>query len=422
MRKETLEPVFDQAWLARQPVFDLRKQVWGFELLYREHPGDERAVFNNEEQQSESRELATLRVAACALLHRLQLTPEQRLLINFPLKAIVEDIPRVLPLASTVLEIEEIAKPGNDVLEALRHLRSEGCLVAIDGYKGQPGCEALLEVADILKVDVLGESPMRLKKLLDKHRSSPVTLLAKRVEDYRLYTLARVLGFTLFQGYFFRRPEVVDARRLSSSESARLRLFRLIEHEDPDLEAVARSIEADAGLSYRLLTYLNSPAMSLREEIESIEHAVAMLGWKQLRSWLRVVLLTDLTPPEKTSELPILSAQRARFLQLAAGRAKAVAHDSEALFLLGLFSLLDAMLSLPMKDLVLELPLSEELKACLRGEVNACSPWLELAAAFEDAAWDRVDELLSRLGLSHVAAARAYNESLTWAVDFFQGG
>ncbi len=400
------------ALVARQPIFDSRKKVRGYELLFRDSAESACALFADQCQ-------ATMKVIADAYVCLgADMAGEARLMVNFSRAGILDQLPYALPPGRTVVEFGECLPPDKDLLLALRKLKADGYLLSLDGLRDVGGCGPLVALADIVKVDVLDQTMEDVAAVLDAvGRDGPI-LLAKRVETAALFEMSKAMGFTWFQGFFFQRPEIVPGRKLSSNQQSRLRLFRLIEREDMELEKVAEIIHADVSISYRLLSLLNSAAFGLPQKIDSIERAIMMLGWKSLRNWLRVVIFTDLAPKGKTRELSFASVLRGRFMETAA-EAHGAPVSPPALFLLGLFSLLDAMLDLPMREIVTSLPIEEELKEALCGERNVHADWLRLAACFESADWRRLDAYVEALGLDPALVARCYHEALAWTNSFF---
>ena len=205
-------------------------------------------------------------------------------------------------------------------------------------------------------------------------------------------------------------------RRISSNEIARLRLFQLIEQKDPDFMKVAEVIQSDASISYRLLALLNSAAFGFRQKIKSIRQAVTLLGWQKTRNWLRVALIDDLAHGLNAPELVYLSAQRGRFLERIGTVFDYWGFDPDSLQLLGLFSLLDVMLGLPMAETLQYLPLEDKLKSALkREENNEYLPLLLLTEMLEDGRWEEAADLVRRLGLEEGPVKEAFLASVTWA-------
>ncbi len=413
MIEDNTESLFVPTFVARQPIFDAKQNIWGYELFYRHSSEATAAIFTDEES-------ATLAVAACASCQQMDYALNSKILVNFTEKSIVSNVPLALPANVTVLEIDEQSIANPAFLESLERLKHAGYHIAVDKFEGRKENMPLLALADLLKIDTLGKSDEQLLAAIKLAQSVKLPTVATRIEHFERYKAIKKLGFTYFQGFFFQKPEMVEGRKLAPTEIARLNLFKLIESEDPDFDKLTSAVQSDVAISYSLLSYLNSPAFGLRQKVQSIKHALVLLGWKNVKSWLRVAILADMNPKGKSSELPYHSIQRGRFFQLAAVSANYSRYAPESLFLLGLFSLLSAMLSLPMEKVVANLPLDNEFKDALCGRDNALRPWLDTAIAFETANWDGLEILLGQLGLDPVNTAQAYYESIAWASRFYQ--
>lgn len=405
------DELYIPTYFARQPVFCEGPTVWGYELLYRDRGDATAATFTDSDA-------ATLQVAASAFIHpEIGRTQPKKLIVNFTPKSILDQVPYALPAEDTVVKFSPPEKKSPELETALQRLRDDGYVLALDCFEATPSLYSLYRLADVLIVDILGKSSSHIQALLQR-APRDAQLLAKRVQSMESYRLAKDLGFLLFQGYFFKRPEMMPGRKINSNQASRLSLFRLIERSDPDFDGLADTVRTDVSLSYRLLTYLNSAAFSFPEKIRSIKQAVVILGWRKVRNWLRLIILTDLLPSSKPSELPYLSAVRGKFLEQVA-----LKHDqggqSSSLFLLGLFSLLDSMLDLPMKEVLSCIPLEDDLRDALDGKSNHYSPWLEISVSFETGNWDNLDILLRKLKLDPLLVARCYYDSLLWANSFF---
>lgn len=402
---------YETVFVARQPVFGRDLSTWGYALLYRDAGDADRAVFSDDFD-------ATLRVVANAPLCPDTCAPDKHVLIHFPERSVIGGVAHALPPETTVVLVAELADPGPEYLDSLLGLKRDGYTLALDNYSAAPAREAQYALADIFCMDVLGRETRELSALARAAGKWPARLLAKRVEDQGTLELCRELGFHLFQGFFFKKPQTLSARTISSLEESRLRLFEVIEHEEPDFPALAQAIEADVSLTYRLLTFLNSASFGFAKKVASIRQAVVLAGWKPIRAWLRLLLLTDLVPAARTRELAYLSAQRARFLELAA-QAGDRPDQADTLFLMGLFSLLEPIFNMPMEHIVDRLPLPEAVRLALCGEDNELSPWLALTQALENSDFSAARTLCRSLDLEPTQAAEAYQASLHWADCFF---
>ena len=241
-------------------------------------------------------------------------------------------------------------------------------------------------------------------------------LLARRVDDAAGFAMGREAGVTLFEGAFFKQPDTITVHKMTSSAVSRLKLLHRIEQPDPDIDALAETIQSDAAISFRLLTYLNSAAFGFSQKIKSIHHAIRLLGWLKLKNWLRVVLLNDMSEAAAAPDLLQLSAQRGKFLELVSQRHDFWGFDPESLHLLGLFSLLDTMLGTPMDEIVTFLPIENKLKDALHRDANnEYLPLVQLAQCVEENRWEDADVMMKRLNLNREKVTAAFREAVEWA-------
>ncbi len=398
--------------VARQPVFDVDMQVWGYELLFRQSAQCSTAMI-------EDGSVATSRVMMDGFsLAAEWLSPNQKVLINYPQDMLIQGMPRALPSEVAVVEVLECVKPTQEVLDICMQLKSEGYTLALDDFVGEPGFEPLLELADIIKVDVLGVDQARLSFVMDGLKKYSCTLLAEKVENLAMFDKCRELGFELFQGFFFSRPQIVAGKKLSSNQLSKLKLLQELGAPELDLEQISRIIQADVSLSYRLLRYINSPGIGLLQAVRSIVQAVNLLGQRKIAAWLRVLILADMNPAPHARELLFFSLQRARFLEMLSALNRAAPLSPDSMFLFGLFSSLDALLSQPMQDIVGQLSIETRLRNALLGEDPELQTWLDLALASERGQWTLAGKNLTRLGIAQHEAAKTQNEATAWAKYF----
>lgn len=390
--------------LERRPVFDDQQKLWGYEIRCL-HSGS----------VSDDPGAAESCLASSAYIGLQQVSDRgKRLIVSFGEKAVLDQIPYALPPALAAVKIEEQGVHPREIQSALEELKSSGYLVALSGFSANPLWENLYGLADILCVRV--SESRTLSEIASRMQGYSSLLLAQGIADRQLLSQCQEAGFQLFEGSYFKSPEDVPIRRITSNEVARLRLMGLIEEDDPDFPKLAEAVQADAALSYRLLGYLNSAAFGFRQSIKSIRQAITLLGWTRTRQWLRVAILSDMGRTTHASELVYLAAQRGRFLELLGERFDYWGFDPESLQMLGLFSLLDAMLGVTMAEAVRYLPVEEKLKGALRGDANnEYLPLLRLAEALEEGQTELADELISRLGLDGEGVRRAYQSAVAWA-------
>jgi EAL and modified HD-GYP domain-containing signal transduction protein len=395
-------------FVARQPIFDRKSRIWGYELLFRSAADEHEAKVGDSDQ-------ATSQVIADGFfMAKPGIESGAKMLINFPRNLLLEGAAYTLPKESCIIEILETVDPEPEILAALGELKKAGYQLALDDYVGQPGYEDIIALADIVKVDIYGRTPQDVAAIVAGLRPYGVQLLAEKIEDRIIYRVCERLGFDFFQGFFFRKPEIIPGKKLGTGEMTKLQLLQKLGKEDLDVRDISEIIGRDISISYRLLRYINSAHFSPRFKIESITHALTMIGQRQLSQWLRVVLLADLDTAGNSQVVAMTSVQRAKFLELLTLSGSVAGHSPESMFLLGLFSMLETLLGMPMNELLAQLPLDEDIKQALAGEDSSLRVWLELVEAYENAKWDVVERILKDRRLWPIETSRQYIEAMKW--------
>jgi EAL and modified HD-GYP domain-containing signal transduction protein len=398
--------------IARQPVFDGKRRLWGYALLCVGSTRMSLAGFPEEDN-------VALSVAKSAYIGLQQIADRgKKVILNFSEKNILDNLPYALPAALTVVRVTEKTFQRPSVPESLNRLKSDRYLIAVDEFSGGADFEPLYRMADIISIDVFEKSKEVLAAAIAAARLFQASLLAVQVQNPERMDVCRELGFNLFHGPFFKLPDRITIRPLTSNEVTRLNLLRVIEQDEVDFDRLAETIQADAAISFRLLAYLNSAAFGLRQKIKSILQAITLLGWRKMKNWMRVVLLNDISQGKEAAELVMLAAQRGKFIEQIARAHEFWGFDPETLHLLGLFSLLDAMLGIPMAEAVTYLPLDDKLKAALCGEPNnEYLPLLRLAQCFEEASWDDSETMIRQLNLEGDKVKAAFQTAVDWAAE-----
>lgn len=403
------EQLYDKFFVARQPIFTAQMQVWGYELLFRHGENIQDAVFADGDQ-------ATTQIIADGYNLAVQgLRQGARALVNFPRSVLLGEAPYVLPADQCVVEILESVMPEPEVLSACRELKRRGYTLALDDFEGRPGLEPLCEMVDIIKVDVLGKTPAQVAAIVAGVKKYDALLLAEKVENHDVFKVCRKLGFTYFQGFFLNRPEVIPGRKLSASQVNKVKLLKELSVPDVDSSRLVEIIQTDLSISYRLLKYINSAFFGLQIKVTSIPRAVSMLGNRNLRQWLQVVILSDVSTEDKAHELVRISVQRARFLHLLAQK-QPTAFDQDGMFLLGFFSLLDAILDQSMGLVLEEIPLDPAIKRALIDPDDPNAVWLALLDEIDRCNWDRLTSKAERMGIPITLVNRLSAEASIWAV------
>ena len=407
---ERIKNLKNLRYIARQPIFDRDEKVFGYELFFRN--GMEN-VFSSEDADAASR--STL---DSSLLMGLDvLCDGRRAFLNCTRETLVRGLITLMPPSSTVVEVLESVPPDAEVMSACQHLKEAGYLIALDDYVNNDPREAMAELADIMKVDMKVTTQEDRVALVKRHGPWRCRMLAERVETREEFVTAREMGFVYFQGYFFRKPEIVATRDVPANRLNYMRLIGAVSRNDLDMVELEKLVKGETSICYRLLRYLNSSMFGFKSEIHSVRHALSILGEREVRRWVRLVAAVE-AGQDKPSDLVLSALVRARFGELLSPR---ITHGESDLFLLGLLSLIDAMLETSMPMVLEKIPLDHDTKAVLLGQASRLRPVYQLMLAHESGQWDAVAELCKNLQLNTEETASSYWQAQQWARDVASG-
>lgn len=399
-------------YVARQPIFDRQMNTYGYELLYRQSHN------NYYEGTDDNQATAALLDTSFLVIGFGALTGGGKGFINFPQELLKNGIPFLLPKQQVVIEILERVDATPDVVAACKKLKSEGYILALDDFileQGGGGCAPLIDLADIIKIEFPLYPEAEQRKLIQKYKHR-ITFLAEKVETSEEYRRALEMGYSLFQGYFFSKPMMVNARDIGSLNVNLMRLLRELQRKEPDLGVVARIIEQDLGLSYKLLKMANSLYYGAKYPVRSIRQALLHLGTKEMIQWVNLMLLRSVNSHEN-AELVRASVVRGKMLASMAEALGRPAAEADY-FIAGSFSSLDELLHDDMSHIVEDLPLSQEVIDALLGVNNGIRSCLDSILALERADWGRLSEILSEKHISQEAYMTMYLEALRWQQSF----
>jgi len=363
-------------FLARQPILDRNRKLYAYELLFRS------GIQNSYE--STNPEQASLSMFDTSFLIGLKrLTAGQRAFVNCPRDFLLEDYVSLLPNDLVVVELLETIVPDAEVIDACHRLKQKGYLLALDDFVDTADWAPLVEIADFIKADFRLTSRLEQRSLAARYSGRGIRMLAEKVETPEEYSEAMKMGYSLFQGYFFCRPEMLQQRSIPSFKLAYLLLLRAATAPDFDIDELASRIKREPSLTFKLLRYLNSVVFDLRAEIHSIHQALYLLGERELRKWIAVVSVSVLADgkPDELMTVPLI---RGRFCELLAPDI-GMNDQSSDLFLLGLLSVMDAILDQPLDVILEELPVRAEIKEALLQKPVPYRNVLDLATAMERA-------------------------------------
>lgn len=392
------------SYVARQPILTVDEKVYGYELLFRD--GVENQFRETDADSASRRTLDTSLQMGLELL-----CDSRRGFVNCTREVLLKDYMTLLPPTLAVVEVLESVPADDLVVAALKRLKQAGYMVALDDFVFNDPREALIEFTDIIKVDIQQTTPEQCTEMMVKYGSWLRHLLAEKVETREEFAATKKAGFRYFQGYFFRRPEVMQAKEIPASRVNYLRLLRAVSQPELNHSEFESMIKQEVSICYRLLRYLNSAAFGIQNEVRSVRHALALLGEREVRRWVRLVA-TLAIGEDRSSELVTTAMVRARFCELLAPR---VPHGESDLFLMGMLSMVDAILEIPMSAVLESIPLDQETKSLLLGAPSNLRPLYDLMLARESGDWTNTAECSRKLGLSESEVAEAFWQAMQWA-------
>ena len=394
-------------YVARQPIFDREEKVFGYELLFRDSL--ENCFVGDADEASR----ATLDRSLVMGLD--VLCDGRRAFVNCTRDTLIKGLVGLLPSTTTVVEILETVPPDPDVMAACHSLKEQGYLIALDDYVADDRREPLADMADIIKVDLLLTTQEERGRLIKQFGPWRCRMLAEKVETQSQFEQARDQGFVYFQGYFFRRPEMMGTHDMPANRLNYIRMLQEVSRPELDVPGLEKLVKEEASVCYRLLRYLNSAVFGFKKEIHSARHALSILGERDLRRWVRLIAAVG-AGQDKTSDLVLSALVRGRFCELIAPK---VAHGESDLFLMGLLSLIDAMLEAPMQAVLEKIPLDAATNAVLLGQPSALRSVFQLMLAHESGEWEAAAALSAGLRLDADDVAACYWQAQQWARELW---
>ncbi len=400
-----------QVFVARQPIFDRLRHVVAYKLLFRG------GLENRFTAPNGDLALRSVISSGPHIFGFSSLTGGKPAFINFTKPLLTSGLVYVLSPKQVIIELVENIEPDEEVLKVCRELKSKGHIIVLDEFVFRSGCESLVELADIVKVDflkVMGEERKFMVQLL---AGKKVRLLAEKIETQKDFIEALQAGYSYFQGFFFCKPEIVFGREVPLYRLTYLRLMQQLSQEELDFNQLESILKGDASLSFKLLRYINSAAIGLRYPVTSLRQAMAILGERNLRRWALLTLTVSMLE-NKPQELLVTGAVRGKFCELICQRISLQTIGVDP-FLVGLFSILDVLLDRPLVEILNELPIATEIKDALLGRPTLLGLVYKLVTAYEQANWEEISELAAKINLPEEEIPALYAESVSWADQFF---
>ncbi len=403
-----------ETFIARQPIFDSKQGVYAYEMLYRSGP--ENVARCTDFDYASAKVISEY----CLMLGRETSGRQPKAFINVTGETLHAGIAELLPPEQTVVEVLETVEPDSQTLDALRKLKRAGYLVSLDDFTYRAELEPLIDLADFVKIDFLASNRNERRALARMLRPRGISLVAEKVEDQIAFREALETGYAYFQGFFFCRPQVLSYRDVPGSKLHYLRILGETRRPDPDFARLEEMVKSDVALSYKLLRYINSAAFARRRAVGSIRQALALLGEREFRKWVGLFALAHVAG-DKPEELLVQSLVRAKFCESLAARA-GLAERADDLLLVGMLSLVDAMLDRPLADILDELALDEEIRSALllEGEKDALRLVYECVLRYERGEWLELSRSAGALGIEEAALPKLYLKAVEWADAHFR--
>lgn len=394
-------------YIARQPIFDQKMKLFGYELLYRK---SENNFFEGTDDEQ----------ATAAVLDNLffigfqELTEGTRGFINFSEKMLLDEVPAMLPKDHVVIEILENVQFNDAVLNSCRKYKETGYMLALDDFdftQDNRNNTSLFELVDIIKVEKARCMTTRQINYI-KNFKKDIIFLVERIETREEYKKFIEMGYTLFQGFFFSKPIMFGAKDIATLDMNLILILNELYKSEPDYKCISSIIERDLGLSYKLLRIVNSAYYSIRYQVKSIQQAMTHLGTQELYRWVHVMLIKGVQNKDN-AELVRTSIIRGKMLALLANKAHMQKAESNY-FITGIFSSIDVILNQDMAAIINGLPLTSDVKEALLGNDNYLRKALNAVLGFERAQWNLIDQLAVDLGFEKGDIASAYLEAIRW--------
>ncbi len=397
-----------QTFIARQPILDRQKKAFAYEILCRPH------VEGASELSDIDQEFAQVVTDIGTFLELKHLRQGRKAFVKTPPDLLLSGHLSRLSKELAIIKIVDLIEPTREIVAACEMFKRSGYSIAVQVLSDHKELEPLIELADFVNVDLLStrtdtqvQLPQRYAK--GKH------FISERVENEAAFRHAQEMGYEYYQGSFLNRPVNLGLKSIPSLKLHYLQLIQEVNKPDFDFNKLEGIIKQDLSLSFNLLRYINSALFGTAREIQSIRQALALLGEMAVRKWVSLVALTQMSQ-DKSEELLIQAAVRGKFCESIAPAVR-LGHRREELFLMGMFSLLDAILDRSINETLSEIPLAADIKDALTGVTNELHEVYQYAMAYEDGDWHRVWTYGARLVTDEALLPKLYIDSVSWVEE-----
>ncbi len=404
--------------IGRQPILADNEHVVAYELLFRSIAANNIADVNDATFSSANVINNTLTNFGIE-----SLLGARRGFINLDYELLMSDVLEIIPRDKIVLELLESLQVTDELIERCRTLKEMGFTLALDDHEYSPIYHELYQIVDIVKADLVMTPIERLPKMVKSLRPYPLKLLAEKVETRAAFMACRNMGFDYFQGFYFAKPSVLQKRRFAESESILFRLMRLL-YDDAETKEIEEIIKSSSTLTYKLLVMANSAAFGLREQINSLHSAFAIVGRNQVKRWIQLALFASENMEQGESPLVDTAAVRAGFMEQLALKLPTLVGDGDVpgkAFLVGILSLMQQTYAITLDELTENLSLDEDIKIALTAREGPYGKLLTLTERYESLDFDAIADIREELGISADDVLQAQVTSYRWCAAVTNG-
>jgi EAL and modified HD-GYP domain-containing signal transduction protein len=392
-----------EVFVARHPVFDAQKEVHGYELGFRCGFDEYYQALNADKPD----------VDLMAFVNFGELTDGKKGFVSFPRRLLEINFPVLFDNRSLVAGVAAELDCDEGIVARCKELRGLGYPLAIDGFVPGYADSPLLELAEFAKVDFAKASPESRQAIPSLLAGKNVQAVARNVQTPEQYQEAVAAGYACFHGDFFTKPTVRPNREIAANKLTYLQLVREVNSPSLSYEEISALVERDVAMTYKLLRFMNSAWFGLRFEIRSVKHALVLLGPKEIRRWISLVAVRS-TGDDKPQELLLRSLTRAKAAEQI-GMLTDMGKESSELFLMGMFSVIDALTDSPMEEVLDKLPLQEGIKKALTGGTGVYRSVYDAVLAYEKGDWPALSEAAAAIRLDEAQVPAIFRNSLKWA-------
>lgn len=399
-------------YIARQPIFDKTKDVYGYELLFR-HSNTSATYTGTSAESSTAVVLGGLFELGVD-----KIVGNKKAFVNFNYNSLLSNSIELVDPSTLIIEVLEDVEVDNRLMRRLESLRKEGYRIALDDFVHSVKDYKMVPVADIIKFDLIATPLKTIQDEVIEALNRRKILLAEKVETEEEFLEARKMGFHLFQGYFFSKPVIVAGLKGKKPDiTIYRRLLNELHAEDPSFHVLSEILETDVSVAYRLVNVVSKKGG--HDIQKGLKSALIKMGLTDFERWVHIMMLQDLSV-NKPHELIRTSLIRSKFGELVALNCGSLYQRASEVSLMCLFSVLDAMLDLTMDEAMTDLSISDDIKSALIERKGPLEPVLKLAEAYERGEWEEIDKLSKQLSIDSNRLVNWYMDSINWAENIMK--